>query len=368
MNANQDTFKIKWTFYLLLVVLLTFSACESSQTIELYVSVEGNDGAGGSITEPFATILKAVDAVHKLRKNGNSNPAIVFLRDGRHQLTQTLVLGIVDGSPAPSELIPLEKYGAGQSGDQAYITFAAFPGKHPVVSSGIPLTRWKLLETPPSELPEKVAGKVCGADIPEGLDRFYTLYDSTGRLNRARDAGFSPVQPGGHRTSNFPSGSLKNWDNISDVEIQIRPSRAWVVNMLPLAYVDESAGIAKTSVSATYIQYPVNGAKVYHNIIISNPEGGVAHGEIAKSQSGAYRPNIEETEMDSNLYYHSTNHTWVDEHLKRMRAIGKEKASLLADPMFKDPANGDFGFKEGSPALALGIEELDVSKMGLLVK
>ncbi len=69
--------------------------------------------------------------------------------------------------------------------------------------------------------------------------------------------------------------------------------------------------------------------------------------------------------MDSNLYFHPNDPTWMDEHLARMQAVGKEKASLFADPMFKDPAGGDLSFKEDSPALDLGIEQLDVSKMGL---
>ena len=94
----------------------------------------------------------------------------------------------------------------------------------------------------------------------------------------------------------------------------------------------------------------------------------MAHGEIINNEPGAYKPNIEETEIDSNLYFHPTDPTWMNEHFKRMRAIGKEKASLFADPMFIDPAGGDFGFKEGSPAITLGIEPLDVSKMGLKSK
>ena len=83
--------------------------------------------------------------------------------------------------------------------------------------------------------------------MPEGLDKFYTLYDDQGRLNRARDAGFALTKSGDRRTLHFPEGSLRNWDNISDVEIQIRPSVAWVVNMLPLESVDETTGIARTS-------------------------------------------------------------------------------------------------------------------------
>jgi hypothetical protein len=33
--------------------------------------------------------------------------------------------------------------------------------------------------------------------------------------------------------------------------------------------------------------------------------------------------------------------------------------SLAVDPLFVDPENGDFGFKEGRPALKQGIEPLD---------
>ena len=68
--------------------------------------------------------------------------------------------------------------------------------------------------------------------------------------------------------------------------------------------------------------------------------------------------------MDANLYFHPTDPHWMDEHLQKMRAVGKEKASRFADPLFADPAGGDFSFRPGSPALALGIEPLDVSKMG----
>ena len=50
------------------------------------------------------------------------------------------------------------------------------------------------------------------------------------------------------------------------------------------------------------------------------------------------------TDMDSNLYFHPTDSHWIDEHLLKMQAVGKEKASLCADPLFTDPAGGDFSF------------------------
>lgn len=244
---------IKWTQVLSLSLLISFvyTACDTHKKIELYVSVEGNDSADGSLTDPFATIPKAVEVVRELRKSGNINPATIYLRDGRHQLNQTLVLGIEDGLSAPTEPATPEEPGAGQL-PPAYLTFTAYPGEKPVISSGIQVTSWKLLESLPSALPANANGKVWVADIPKSLDKFYTLYDGQGRLNRARDAGFVPTEPGDRRTLHFPEGSLKNWDNITDVEIQIRPSRAWAINMLPLESVDETTGIAKTSVSATY--------------------------------------------------------------------------------------------------------------------
>ncbi|PAY19404.1 hypothetical protein CKO51_11030 [Rhodopirellula sp. SM50] len=111
---------------------------------------------------------------------------------------------------------------------------------------------------------------------------------------------------------------------------------------------------------------PVTGSKVYRNIIISHSDGGNAHAARPRDggRSGGGGPKLEQVDMDSNLYFHPTDPRWMDEHLSEMRAIGKEKASLFGDPLFTDPDGGDFSFQPGSPALKLGIEPLDVSKMG----
>jgi len=233
-----------------LFIILLFASTACNKTIELYVSPEGNDMASGSLSEPFATIPQAVDAVRDLRKAGNTNPATIYLREGRHQLTQTLVLGLEDGNPATSKAEILDKPGAGEKIMPAYLTFAAYPGEHPVLSSGVPVTGWQKLEPAPAELPAEAAGKVWVADIPAGLERFYTLYDAQGRLNRARDHGFLPTRDGDSKTLYFPKGALKNWNNLEDVEVQVRPGVAYEINMLPLESVDEKAGVARTKVSA----------------------------------------------------------------------------------------------------------------------
>jgi hypothetical protein len=258
MKTNFDHFKFKGIVFMLLFSLLVFSGCGNQHKIEIYVSIEGNDSASGSLSEPFATIPKAVDAVRDLRKSGNTNPATIYLREGRHQLTQTLVLGLKDGNPATSKPEILDKPGAGEEPEPAWLTIAVYPGEHPVVSAGVPVTGWQKLGSALSELPEQAEGKVWVADIPEGLNKFYTLYDAKGRLNRARAEGFVPTKMGDRRTVYFPEGKLKNWDNLEDVELNIRPSRAWMINMLPLESVDEENGIAKTRVSATYEMGPLS--------------------------------------------------------------------------------------------------------------
>jgi hypothetical protein len=238
-----------------LVLMLLISSFDSykSQIIEFYVAVDGNDNANGSLSKPFATLPKAVDAVRSIRKKGNSNPAPIYLRGGRHQLYQTLVLGIADGLTLPAEPTTQKEPGTAQ------LTFAAYPGENPVVSSGIPVMNWKLATADLVELPASAKGKVWVADMPAGMGRFYTLYDGKGRLNRARGKGFVPTKTGDKRTLYFPAGKLKNWNNLSDVEINIRAGRAWAINMLSLESVDEQNGVAKTAVTATYELGPLAG-------------------------------------------------------------------------------------------------------------
>jgi hypothetical protein len=46
------------------------------------------------------------------------------------------------------------------------------------------------------------------------------------------------------------------------------------------------------------------------------------------------------------------------------RARGRDGHSLLADPRFIDPDRGNFGLREGSPALQVGFVPPDWSRVG----
>ena len=123
-----------------LCVIAAFSACTTaSETIAFYVSVEGNDAAEGSLSEPFATIPKAVTAVRELRKAGNTKPATIYLRGGRHQLNETLILGIEDGLPKLTQPVSFEDFGAGELA-VAQLAFTAYLDEKPVISGGMPVT------------------------------------------------------------------------------------------------------------------------------------------------------------------------------------------------------------------------------------
>ncbi|VGO19737.1 right-handed parallel beta-helix repeat-containing protein [Pontiella sulfatireligans] len=224
-------------------------AVDAEVTADYYISTEGSDDWSGTLADPdaqgadgpFATLMRARDAVRILKKK-KSTDIVVQVRGGIYPLEKTVVLGLEDS-------------GAGES----TVTYAAFPGETPVFSSGRAIKGWKVLESPPAELPAESFGKVWVADLPEGMDRFYTLYDGQRRLNRARNSGFAYAKQGDRRTLHFPEGALKNWDNLGDVEVQVRPGRAWAINMLPLASVDEATGVATTGASATYGMGPLPG-------------------------------------------------------------------------------------------------------------
>ena len=95
-------------------------------------------------------------------------------------------------------------------------------------------------------------------DLAEtGSWRFRTLYDSGRRLPRARGKGFVPTNttPDWSSPDNslfqYPKGALRNWPNLADIDLLIRPTAAWVFEIIPLDSVDETKLEAHTALQAT---------------------------------------------------------------------------------------------------------------------
>ena len=70
--------------------------------------------------------------------------------------------------------------------------------------------------------------------------------------------------------------------------------------------------------------------------------------------------------MDYNVYFGTGPLSDSAANLAQWQEQGFDEHSVNADPMFVDPANGDYRVQPESPALKLGFENFDVSRSGLL--
>jgi hypothetical protein len=70
--------------------------------------------------------------------------------------------------------------------------------------------------------------------------------------------------------------------------------------------------------------------------------------------------------MDYNIYWNPSqpNFTFGKWTFEKWKARGHDVHSLVTDPMFEDPKNGNFALLPGSPALKLGFNPIDMSCVG----
>jgi len=244
--------------YILALMTMTASICNAASTkADFYLSPNGSDAWSGTLSNPnaqgtdgpFATLERARDAVRNVKKI-KSTDIVVLIREGTYQLTKTVVFGLDDSG----------------EGDSA-VTYAAYPSETPVFSSGREIKDWKRVSGELPGLPKEAQGKVLMADTSE---QFFTLYDAQGMLPRARSAGFIPLTGGNRNRLHFPKGRLKNWPNVEDVEIIVRPHHAWISNVLPLESVDEAKQMAHTSIAATYAMNKLHFLKTTESCWVEN--------------------------------------------------------------------------------------------------
>jgi hypothetical protein len=238
----HDLRRVVLFFFLLFALCI---GCDSVDTHNIYVSPKGDDANPGTKALPLASLEGAKNHVRNI-KASNKGDIIVWFQGGDYYLEKTVVFGLEDS-------------GEGES----TITYQAVPDEKPVFSATIGINNWEKADTPITGLPEAAHGKIWVKDLSQTKVSalcFLTLYDTEGRLPRARSKGFIPtgysseLEGSGEDKSilHFPSGILKSWPNIEDIEIFVRPHHAWILNILPLESVDEKTQIAKTTISATY--------------------------------------------------------------------------------------------------------------------
>jgi parallel beta-helix repeat protein len=84
-----------------------------------------------------------------------------------------------------------------------------------------------------------------------------------------------------------------------------------------------------------------------------------------KASFGRMGANLEKTlAADHNLWFRVGEPLAEDAGWLAWRKRGFDPHGRVADPLFRDPANGDYTLKPGSPALALGFQPIDLSQVG----
>lgn len=227
-----------WLIYSSILMMVSLS-CLASPQADFYLSAQGSDAWSGTLASPnaqgtdgpFSTLERARDAVRELKLK-KSTDILVLIREGTYTLDKTVVFGLEDSGH-----------------NNSTITYAAYPDETPIFSSGTEISGWKKVSGKLEGLPNEAEGNVWVANTS---DKFLTLYDAEGMLPRAQSEQMRPLKGSTNTKLLFPKGRLKNWSNVTDVEILVRPTRAWVMNVLPLASVNEKEGAAYTAIPATY--------------------------------------------------------------------------------------------------------------------
>ncbi|MEN6645319.1 MAG: right-handed parallel beta-helix repeat-containing protein [Armatimonadia bacterium] len=233
--------------FVLFTLLAALTAAHAQIVADkLYVSPQGRDTWSGTLAAPnaaktdgpLATVTAARDAARRLHARlGTTKPVAVVILGGTYRMAEPLVL----------------------TPEDSFVAYQAYPGQKVVLSGGLPVTGWQ-----PAE------GKLWRATIPAAANRqwqFQQLFVNGQRRLRARTpnlvkptpttplgdttgyfvtAGKAPplVDAAGKETSQdsiafrFKEGDLKNWPNLSDIQVSVYHS--WETSRHRLASVDEA--------------------------------------------------------------------------------------------------------------------------------
>ena len=120
---------------------------------------------------------------------------------------------------------------------------------------------------------------------------------------------------------------------------------------------------------------------VRNNIFAFSTEGQIIRTRMENHVSFMFNQNIvywdkgpllgsnwkdDKYRVDYNLYFQASGEpvTFKSWSFEEWKARGNDVHSLIADPLFVDPQNGNFNLKPGSPALKIGFKPIDISKVG----
>lgn len=201
-----------------------------------FVSKNGDDGWSGKLAEPnaqktdgpFATIVRARDAIRKMKAEGTfSEPITVMVRGGDHFLEDTIVFTPEDSGTK-----------------NCPITYTAYPGEKPVISGGRRIfASWKFHAGDPAA----PGVMVCTLDeVKEGKWFFRQLFVDGERQRRARipaDGNYFIEEAVDKTAFKYKEGDFRRWENLNDVEVVFFHS--WNETRFIVSELDEESRIVK---------------------------------------------------------------------------------------------------------------------------
>jgi len=93
-------------------------------------------------------------------------------------------------------------------------------------------------------------------------------------------------------------------------------------------------------------------------------EGNIVYADIPQMLGGVWKNG--DWKLGRNLYWSTAGApVFAGRDFAAWQAQGNDAGSVVADPLFVDPARGDFGLRPNSPALGLGFQPIDLRQTGL---
>lgn len=159
MNLKPQTF----LFIAVFLVVFSFTTEEiQASTVQIYISVSGNDKNPGTSELPLASLQGAVDRLRAFKKTGDPDlPVEIIVNEGEYFMTEPLILEPEDSGQKDAPLV-----------------FKARPGERPVIYGGKRINGF-----------EKVAENLWRTKIPEAAEygwNFEQLYVNGKRAVRAK--------------------------------------------------------------------------------------------------------------------------------------------------------------------------------------
>jgi len=193
----------------------------------IYVAPEGDDSNPGSFGRPVRTLAKARDLVQP--KTGSmAADLLVYLRAGTYPVASTVTFSIAD---------------AGKNGH--YVKYLAYPGEHPLITGGQPITGWKISDA------SKNIYAVTGMTKP-----FRQLYVNGVKAIRARspnlgtngEPAFTKCKGSSGNAFQVASSDVSDWKNLTKVEMHLMV--LWADNLMRIASITTAGTTANIKIQS----------------------------------------------------------------------------------------------------------------------